>query len=63
VASQARVFCEGPRERFVELLNDGQRLCNTLRHAVWGAVAPHGSGIETALSAPTPAGELQSQVP
>jgi anaerobic magnesium-protoporphyrin IX monomethyl ester cyclase len=47
IASQARLFCEVPRERFMALFNHGQSLCNKLTHdyGVWGCIAPHGSDV------------------
>ena len=64
VASQARIFCDVPRERFVELFNYGQTMCNKLTHdyGVWGCIAPHGSQIDIPLPAPTPDPEFQSQL-
>lgn len=64
IASQARLFCDVPRDRFTELFNYGQSLCNKLTHdyGVWGCIAPHGSAIDvpasTSLSAPV-ASQLQ----
>ena len=54
IASQARLFCDVPRKRFMELFNYGQSLCNKLTHdyGVWGCIAPHGSDIEV-LPAPS----------
>jgi radical SAM superfamily enzyme YgiQ (UPF0313 family) len=48
IASQARLFCDVPRDRFMELFTYGQSLCNRLTHdyGVWGCIAPHGSEIE-----------------
>jgi anaerobic magnesium-protoporphyrin IX monomethyl ester cyclase len=48
IASQARLFCDVPRERFLELFTYGQSLCNTLTHdyGVWGCIAPHGHEID-----------------
>lgn len=45
IASQARLFCDVPRERFMPLFTYGQSLCNKLTHdyGVWGCIAPHGS--------------------
>jgi anaerobic magnesium-protoporphyrin IX monomethyl ester cyclase len=64
VASQARIFCDVPRDRFTELFNYGQTLCNKLTHdyGVWGCIAPHGSEIDIPVPAPVPAAELQSQL-
>ena len=47
IASQARLFSEVPRDRFMELFRYGQSLCNTLTHdyGVWGCIAPHGSDL------------------
>jgi hypothetical protein len=52
IASQARLFSDVPRERFMELFLYGQSLCNKLTHdyGVWGCIAPHGSDI----GVPTP---------
>ncbi|MCU1385427.1 MAG: hypothetical protein JWL71_4124 [Acidobacteria bacterium] len=48
IASQARLFCDVPRDRFKELFAYGQSLCNKLTHdyGVWGCIAPHGSAID-----------------
>ena len=48
IASQARLFSDVPRDRFMDLFNYGQSLCNKLTHdyGVWGCIAPHGSEIE-----------------
>jgi anaerobic magnesium-protoporphyrin IX monomethyl ester cyclase len=57
IASQARLFCDVPRARFVELFTYGQSLCNKLTHdyGVWGCIAPHGSeiGVGPLLAPPT----------
>jgi anaerobic magnesium-protoporphyrin IX monomethyl ester cyclase len=47
IASQARLFSDVPRERFMELFRYGQSLCNQLTHdyGVWGCIAPHGSEV------------------
>jgi radical SAM superfamily enzyme YgiQ (UPF0313 family) len=52
IASQARIFCDVPRDRFLELYHYAQGLCNTLTHdyGVWGCIAPH----EAPISAPLP---------
>jgi len=43
IASQARLFCDVPRSRFVELFTYAQSFCNKLTHdyGVWGCIAPH----------------------
>jgi len=58
IASQARLFCDVPRDRFMELFRYGQSLCNTLTHdyGVWGCIAPHGSEID--IPAPSPLSDL-----
>lgn len=55
IASQARIFADVPRDRFMELFNYGTALCNKLIHdyGVWGCIAPHGSMID--VPAPEPA--------
>jgi anaerobic magnesium-protoporphyrin IX monomethyl ester cyclase len=55
IASQARLFCDVPRDRFLELYNYGQSLCNKLTHdyGVWGCIAPHGVEINAPVSDPT----------
>lgn len=58
IASQARLFCDVPRERFMELYNYGQTFCNKLTHdyGVWGCMAPHTADIGLPdLIPPTPA--------
>lgn len=48
IASQARIFSDVTRERFLELFNEGQSLCNKLTHdfGVWGCIAPHSADID-----------------
>lgn len=57
IASQARLFADVPRERFLELYNYGQSLCNKLTHdyGVWGCIAPHGVEINAPVPDPTAA--------
>jgi hypothetical protein len=64
IASQARLFCDVPRDRFLELYNYGQSICNKLTHdyGVWGCIAPHGVEINAPVSDPT-APAAASQVP
>jgi radical SAM superfamily enzyme YgiQ (UPF0313 family) len=52
IASQARLFADVPRERFMELFNYGTALCNKLAHdySVWGCIAPHSAPLDV----PTP---------
>jgi radical SAM superfamily enzyme YgiQ (UPF0313 family) len=54
IASQARIFCDVPRERFLELYHYAQGLCNKLTHdyGVWGCIAPHGAPLEPPLPEP-----------
>ena len=54
IASQARVFADVPRERFLELFNYGQALCNKLTHdyGVWGCIAPHEARIDAEVNVP-----------
>lgn len=55
IASQARLFADVPRERFLELYNFGQSMCNKLTHdyGVWGCIAPHSAPIDAPLPDPT----------
>jgi tRNA A37 methylthiotransferase MiaB len=48
VASQAHLFADVSRERFMELYNYGQSICNKLTHdyGVWGCIAPHDTDID-----------------
>ena len=54
IASQARIFCDVPRERFLELYHYAQGLCNKLTHdyGVWGCIAPHEAALESPLPVP-----------
>lgn len=60
IASQARLFCDVPRERFMELFNYGQSFCNKLvnDYGVWGCIAPHDVDIEVPDPLPTPVASL-----
>jgi len=57
IASQARLFCDVPRERFLQLYNHAQTYCNKLTHdyGVWGCIAPHDApvGVEEAIPPPS----------
>jgi radical SAM superfamily enzyme YgiQ (UPF0313 family) len=57
IASQAKLFCDVPRERFMELFRYGQAMCNQLTHdfGVWGCIAPHGSELAVPVDAVIPA--------
>lgn len=65
IASQARLFCDVPRDRFIELYNYGQTYCNKLTHdyGVWGCIAPVGSdvGLPVDLAPPSPDVVLAAQ--
>lgn len=54
IASQARLFSEVPRGRFLELYNYGTSLCNKLAndYGVWGCIAPHSAPLEIPVSDP-----------
>jgi radical SAM superfamily enzyme YgiQ (UPF0313 family) len=54
IASQARLFCDVPRERFLELFNYASSLSYKLTHdfGVWGCIAPHGSEIDVPMAMP-----------
>lgn len=54
IASQARVFCDVPRERFLQLYTYAQSLCNKLTHdyGVWGCIAPHTAPIDAPVPEP-----------
>jgi radical SAM superfamily enzyme YgiQ (UPF0313 family) len=58
IASQARLFCDVPRERFLELFNYASSLSYKLTHdfGVWGCIAPHGSELD--VPAVPPASDL-----
>jgi hypothetical protein len=54
IASQARIFADVPRDRFMELYNYGSTMCNKLSHdyGVWGCIAPHSAPLEVPLPDP-----------
>jgi anaerobic magnesium-protoporphyrin IX monomethyl ester cyclase len=60
IASQARLFCDVPRDRFMDLYNHAQTYCNKLTHdyGVWGCIAPVGSAIGLADDAAPPDREV-----
>jgi radical SAM superfamily enzyme YgiQ (UPF0313 family) len=64
IASQARLFVDVPRERFVELFNYANSLSYKLTHdfGVWGCIAPHGSELDVPDVPPAPAMALSQQL-
>jgi radical SAM superfamily enzyme YgiQ (UPF0313 family) len=64
IASQARLFVDVPRERFLELFNYANSLSYKLTHdfGIWGCIAPHGSRIDVPATPPTPTLAVTSQL-
>jgi hypothetical protein len=64
IASQARLFVDVPRERFMELFNYANSLSYKLTHdfGVWGCIAPHGSEVDLPGKAPAPFAAVSAQL-
>jgi hypothetical protein len=64
IASQARLFVDVPRERFMELFNYANSLSYKLTHdfGVWGCIAPHGSEVDLPGKAPAPFAAVSTQL-
>jgi radical SAM superfamily enzyme YgiQ (UPF0313 family) len=64
IAAQARIFCDVPRERFVQLFEYGNSLSYRLTHdfGVWGCIAPHGAALDVPLTPPSPPLAVSTQL-